>query len=100
MPEGDSTSMMPSTIALSTNVGVVAMADLAYDDDGIAPVIVCCRKNLAGVNEVHDAGVTCINFTSRWAIDIGTNGIARGVREGGDGNGFVRVYCLVMSAYE
>ena len=59
------------------------MADLSHDDDGIAPVIVSfCRKNLAGVNEVHDPGVTCISFTSRRAVDIGTNGIARGVREG------------------
>ena len=66
----------------STNVGVIAMADLSHNDDGIAPVIVCCRKNLAGMNEVHDTGVTCINFTSRRAVDIGTNGIARGVREG------------------
>ena len=34
------------------------------------------------MNEVHDPGVTCINFTSSRAVDIGTNGIARGVREG------------------
>ena len=66
----------------SPSVGVIAMADL-HDDDGIAPVIVSlCRKNHAGVNEVHDPGITCIGFTSGRAVDIGTNGIARGVGEG------------------
>ena len=87
MPEGDSASMMGLDNCFadqsSTNVGVIAMADLSHDDDGIAPVIVSfCRKNHAGVNEVHDPGITRISFTSGRAVDIGTNGVARGVGEG------------------
>src|SRR5215218_5163862 len=79
---GDSASMRASTNNVPASA-VIPVADLPNDRDSITTVIVSfCRKNHAGVNEVHDPGITCwLSFTSGRAVDIGKNGVARGVRE-------------------